>query len=417
VRIAWVSPLPPSPSGVGDYSADLLAEVARLAPTVAFTTDTGWQPGDLPPDVAGRLTIRPHTELEDALAGDPGLVPLYHQANNPWHSFVYDLAIRLPGVLVLHDVVLHHLLLDRSERTRDWPPYQALLTEQYGQEGAAEVYELRRAKAATELEKFVFPLSGPLARRSDLVVVHSGHARSIVRMEAPDAPVRIIPHHAGRPPAAMPLTGAEVRARLGLAPDAVLIGSFGYITFPKQGDVLLEAFSDLVRGGDEAYLVFVGGDQRGGEMLRQARKRGVGDYVRFAGYLPRDEFYSYLNAVDVSVALRYPSAGETSGTLSRALALGTCVAAVRYGSFAEIPSSACLHVPLHGDTAGALASALRRLVSSPGLRQAIGNAAARHAAANLSVEGCARRYVEAARAGLAMRTVRLRGDHRRVSTP
>jgi glycosyltransferase involved in cell wall biosynthesis len=414
VRIAWVSPLPPSPSGVGDYSADLLGEVARLAPTAAFTTDTDWRPAGLAPEVAGRLEIRSHTELEGALAADPELVPVYHQANNPWHTFVYELAIRRPGVLVLHDIVLHHLLLDRSERMKDWPAYQALLTEQYGQDQAAEVYALRRAKAATELEKFVLPLSGPLARRSDLVVVHSRHGRSIVRMEAPDAQVRIIPHHCGRPPAAMPLTGAEVRARLGLPPEAVLIGSFGYITFPKQGEVLLDAFSELVRGGDEAYLVFVGGDQRGGEMLRQARKRGVGDHVRFAGYLPRDEFYAYLGAVDISVALRYPSAGETSGTLSRALALGTCVVAVRYGSFAEIPPSACFHVPLHGDTAGALAAGLRRLVSSPGLRRTIGNAAARHAAANLSVEGRARQYVEVARAGLAMRTLR---DEGRVPTP
>lgn len=414
MRIAWVSPLPPSPSGVGDYSADLLGEVARLAPTTVFTTDPDWRPSDPPPgaDRTGdtgapeRLSIRPHTELEGALAEDPELVPVYHQANNPWHLFVYDLAVRLPGVLVLHDVVLHHLLLDRSERAKDWPPYQALLTEQYGPEQAAEVYELRRAKAATELDKFVFPLSGPLARRSDLVVAHSGHARSIVHMEAPGVPVRIIPHHAGRPPASMPLTGAEVRARLGLPPNAVLIGSFGYITIPKQGDVLLDALAELVRGGDEAYLVFVGGDQRGGEMLRQARKRGVGDHVRFAGYLPREEFYAYLGAVDISVALRYPSAGETSGTLSRALALGTCIVAVRYGSFAEIPASACVHVPLHGDTAGALASALQRLVSSPGLRTAVGNAAARHAAANLSVERCARLYVEAARAGLAMRSER-----------
>jgi glycosyltransferase involved in cell wall biosynthesis len=144
-------------------------------------------------------------------------------------------------------------------------------------------------------------------------------------------------------------------------------------------------------------------------MLRQARKRGVGDHVRFAGYLPRDEFYAYLGAVDISVALRYPSAGETSGTLSRALALGTCIVAVRYGSFAEIPPSACVHVPLHGDTAGALASALRRLVSSRGSRTAIGNAAARHAAANLPVERCARLYVEAAWAGLAMRNLRSKG--------
>ena len=87
---------------------------------------------------------------------------------------------------------------------------------------------------------------------------------------------------------------------------------------------------------------------------------------------------------------------------------------MRYGCFVEIPPSACLHVPLHGDTAGALASALQQLVSSPGLRRTIGNAAARHAAANLSVEGRARQYVEAARTGLAIRTLRYKGC---VSTP
>ncbi|MGH2687702.1 MAG: glycosyltransferase family 4 protein [Actinomycetota bacterium] len=392
-----MSPLPPSPSGVGDYSADLLPEVARLAPTVAFTTDTEWRPAE---PVEG-LDVRPHTELEDALQADPDLVPVYHQANNPWHTFVYDLADRIPGVLVLHDVVLHHLLLDRSERSGDWPPYRALLDEQYG-ELAKEVYDLRRARIATELDKFVFPMSGPIARRNHLVVVHSRHGAGIVGMEAPEVPVRIIPHHAGQPPPAM-LSPAAVRERLGLPPEAVLIGSFGYITYPKQGHVLLEAFADLIQGGDEAYLVFVGGDQRGGEMRREAERHGVAGHVRYAGYLPRDEFYAHLGAVDLSVALRYPSAGETSGTLSRALALGTCIAAVRYGSFAEIPPSACWHVPLHGDTTGALAEGLQRLVRSPGLRRAIGRAAARHAEANLSIAGCARRYVEAARAGLAMR--------------
>jgi glycosyltransferase involved in cell wall biosynthesis len=398
VRIAWVSPLPPSPSGVGDYSADLLPDVAALVPTTVFTADTGWHP---PAPVAG-LDVRPFTDFEAALAEDPDLVPLYHQANNPWHAFVYDLAGRNPGVLVLHDVVLHHLVLDRSERSGDWDPYKAVLDEQYGEEGD-EVFALRRQKVATELEKFLFPLSGPLARRSKLVVVHSRHAAGIVHMEAPGTPLRIIPHHAGRPPEAMPLSPDEVRARLGLPAGALLIGSFGYITFPKQGHVLLEAFAALVKSGNEAYLVFVGGDQRGGEMLRRARDLGVGEHVRFAGYLPRPEFYAYLGAVDISVALRYPSAGETSGTLSRALHLGACIVAVQYGSFAEIPDGACVHVPLHGDTTGALTRALRRLTAHPGLRKAIGKAAARHAAANLTIAGCARRYVEAARAGMAMR--------------
>src|ERR1044071_9767679 len=98
VRIAWVGPLPPSPSGIGDYSADLLPHVAALAPVTAFTTEPGWAP-DRP--VPG-LTVRPWQELPGALAADPELVPVYQQGNNEHHWFVYDLAMEHPGVLVLH---------------------------------------------------------------------------------------------------------------------------------------------------------------------------------------------------------------------------------------------------------------------------------------------------------------------------
>ena len=42
--------------------------------------------------------------------GAGGRLPLYQMGNNRYHEGVLDLAMRLPGVLTLHDVVLHHLL-------------------------------------------------------------------------------------------------------------------------------------------------------------------------------------------------------------------------------------------------------------------------------------------------------------------
>lgn len=393
MRIAWVSPLPPSPSGIGDYSADLLPYVAQLVPTIAFTTEPGWAPDRPVPN----LSVRPHGELRMALRDDPDLVAVYHQGNNEFHWFVHDLAERLPGVLVLHDVVQHHNQLDRAARSGDWGRYRQALIEQYGVE-RRNLVAMRRAGLGGDLEKFLFPLSGPLIRRSLVTVLHSRYALDMARRECPTGVFHVVPHHAGMPPAAVPLTSGQIRARLGISASALLVGSFGYITTPKQGDVLLRAVAELVGDGAEVAVVFVGSDERKGELAERAAQLGIARHIHFSGYVQRPEFYAYLVAVDVVVALRYPSAGETSGTLSRALSLGACMVVGDYANFAELPDEACLHIPVHQDPAPDLAGALHRLIERPSLRRAIGKRAGRYAATELSLPRCARLYVEAAAA-------------------
>jgi len=36
---------------------------------------------------------------------------IYQLGNNPHHAWIYEEAMRTPGVAVLHDVVLHHLIV------------------------------------------------------------------------------------------------------------------------------------------------------------------------------------------------------------------------------------------------------------------------------------------------------------------
>jgi glycosyltransferase involved in cell wall biosynthesis len=395
LRIAWVGPLPPSPSGIGDYSADLLPHIAALVPVVAFTSEPGWAPDRHVPG----LTVRPWQELPDALAEDPELVAVWQQGNNEFHWFVHDLAMRHPGVLVLHDVVQHHGVLDRAGRSGDWRPLREALVEQYGPD-RRDLAALRRAGIGGDLEKFLFPLSGPLIRRSLVTVVHSRYARDMARRECPTGVFHIVPHHSGVPPASLPLTPAEVRTRLGVGPSTLLVGSFGYITVPKQGDVLLRGMAELLADGADAAVVFVGSDERRGELMDRAEDLGIGGRVRFAGYLDRPEFYAYLAAADVVVSLRYPSAGETSGTLSRALSLGKCLIVGDYANFAELPDEACIHIPVYQnpghDPASELARALHRLIDRPSQRRLIGEGARRLAEGELSLPRCARLYVEAA---------------------
>ncbi len=93
--------MPPSKSGIADYSEALAAEMAKRACLSVF-------------DTAGTAF--------DPSAHD---VALYHIGNNPWHGFAYETALRHPGVVVMHEANLHHLIADLTIRRGDWDAYLA----------------------------------------------------------------------------------------------------------------------------------------------------------------------------------------------------------------------------------------------------------------------------------------------------
>ncbi|HZT44810.1 MAG TPA: hypothetical protein VFA24_01415, partial [Gaiellaceae bacterium] len=78
MRVAYYSPLPPSRSGIADYSALLLPELAkRLDVAVARP---------------GRFRRTPKAD-----------VALYHVGNDPAeHGWIVDALQKRPGVVVLH---------------------------------------------------------------------------------------------------------------------------------------------------------------------------------------------------------------------------------------------------------------------------------------------------------------------------
>ena len=53
-----------------------------------------------------------------------------------------------------------------------------------------------------------------------------------------------------------------------------------------------------------------------------------------------------MAACDIVLNLRYPTVGESSGSLLRALGLGKAVLVSEVGSFAEFSGDVCLKVPV-----------------------------------------------------------------------
>ncbi len=128
------------------------------------------------------------------------------------------------------------------------------------------------------------------------------------------------------------------------------------------------------------------------------RTLGLQEQVRVLGFAPIGKFVDYIGACDIVLNLRYPTVGETSGSLQRALGLGKAVIVSDVGSFSELPDDICLKVPAGPDIVtleeDTIFEYLNVLVSRPDLARAMGNRAKAWVESECNWGVVADRYVE-----------------------
>src|SRR5207248_3910141 len=165
-----------------------------------------------------------------------------------------------------------------------------------------------------------------------------------------------IPHPAWPAP-------AEI-ASVELPEGRTIIGCYGHLNPAKRLPQLLEAFAHLRRRVPEALLLLVGSLSPGLELDPVYGRLGLreGEDVIRVHYVDEAQLWSYLSACEVCVNLRYPTMGETSGIVVRALSLGRALVVSDVGWFAELPDEAVVKVPVGEDEVGAVATALELLV-------------------------------------------------------
>lgn len=382
MRLAYISPLPPTRSGIADYSADLAPELLRQASVTFFTaqpeaTTMAWQQ---PAEVAA-LNDYPRRRWEFDLT-------LYQVGNSRYHAAMYPLWRRYPGVAVLHDYVLHHLM--------------AMLS--YGRElgyelGAAGAWGVRFGRMPP-LE--TLPLNRRLLNTSLGVIVHSRYVADLIRASHPQLPTTVIPMPI--PSTTPPTDTAAVRAALGLPPEALVLGSFGQITPNRQPELGLRAFVRLQRRYPHLYYL-IAGEAVGVDLsaLLQTLPAAAQAQVLTRDYVTdRAQFDAYLAATDVVLNLRHPTMGETSGVALRALALGRPLVVFDVGWYHELPADVALRCPVLDEEA--LLTTLTRVLDSAATRVALSQAAGRYIADQHAPSAVAGRYITFLHALLAQRT-------------
>ncbi len=338
-RIAYCSPINPVHSGISDYSEELLPYLGQYV-DITLYIDDGVVPAN--PLLGQHLTIRSLSALAQDHAQHPYDAVLYHMGNSPAHFHIYDAAQRTPGVVVLHDLVLHHFMLQyHAVHRHDIVGYRALATQYYGAAGT-HIAD-RMLQGIFDDAVFDMPLCQPVLHNAQLLISHSQYVVDHSARIASATPAAVVPM--GVPVLAQP-DAAPFRAQFDFGQNPFVIASFGHVNPYKRVEQVLRMLRNLRRAGINAHYIIVGSVSPNFALAALVRRTGTADCVHVTGYVSAPDFNAYVAAADVCINLRHPTAGETSASLLRLLAAGKPTAISASGSFLEIPADCAMHIPL-----------------------------------------------------------------------
>ena len=414
MRLAFLGPLPPAPTGIADYDADVLRLLAGRHEIDVFHDQDSVERARLP--AACRLS-RADTFLVRQRE-HPYDLALYQMGNGPAHAVLYPLLARVPGLLVLHDLVLHHsrarMFLDTPEarayaadpssverRAAALAPLGAYRAEAaYSYPGAASRLVETQLATVGDLLPYAYPLFRLPVEASRLTAVHNTFMAEAITAEVEGARVLRIPMAVER----VPVPAADVaalRARYGIEAGAFVVGCFGLLTREKRIETVARAVARAAAALPALRLLLAGPVPDRAALDRLLDRLGVRTRSVVTGRVPFAELPAHMEAADLAVHLRYPTARETSAALLRLLAHGRPTVISDLEHLADIPENAVVRADVT-DEEGCVLRAILRLAAEPARRERLSVAAREFTAREHSPGSCLEAY-EAAIAEAARR--------------
>ena len=318
LRLAFFSPLSPLTTGVAAYSEALLPALAAQADVDVYVGD--FTPTD--PAVT-RLPVLAYRDYPARRRRYDATI--YQMGNNPAHAFIYDTLREYPGVVVVHDLFIHHFLgemtMGRGQPDRYvWEMGYALGPE--GMRLARDVIRGVRPAPAYDM-----PLIEGVLDHSLGAVCHSQYVRGKLAALRPALPVAAVSHP------------TQVYARRDPAPGQPLTVITAAFLTPEKGLLAaLEGFARFRQTHPSARYVLLGARADWFDLPALITRLNLQDAVEVRGYAPTlQDFDTTLAEADIALSLRYPSGGETSGSLLRALGVGLPAVITDIGWFSEVP--------------------------------------------------------------------------------
>ena len=377
-RIAWLSPMPPASTGIATYSRSVLDGLDRIGFAKRHEIETIWP--------AAR-------RYEGALPWYALCV--YHLGNNvEFHRDIYRDAIRVPGLVVIHDLALDDFVKGMVARG-----------DPVGRRSAREAIRNRdrvRSEDVVRSEPLRVPWAAHVARRARGIVVHSEFGRRYLGEMGSKTPVFVVPHPVVESEGDVRRASARrtsLRQPLEARGMSTLVGVFGDLNQAKLIDVVCQAIGKLP---EPVHLVLVGRRIDGYDVDAVVRGSGLGGRLTLLPDVSDPDFLAWMCAADVAVDLRDPHRGEVSGSLARAMQCGIPAIVSGTGTYLDLPDDLVVRVSPGRPDPGELATAIERLAGDPALAAGIAARARRHMELQARDDSTARGYADAIERTLAL---------------
>ena len=317
MKIAWFSPLPPAHTDIANYTQRLSRELQTRFDTRFFKE----QPEGFSEPTTGNsyptdFGVTPHALVPELNQVD---LPIYHLGNNPvFFSHTWFLSQRKPGIVVLHDLKLHHFFEGiYRERLGDQAAYLKIMRRYYGNLGYEAGLAYWRQEISIDFMAEHFPMTRWAVNGALALVVHTEHALAVVRSLS-DAPVIFapLPYEPQASKSQTTQTISENRSATFSPSHRAQLIIFGYLNVNRRVVQFLAALAEM---SERSYfdVQIYGTVFHRAEVEAAIAALGLGDRVTLHGYVSEQALEAGLRQAHLAVNLRYPSMGEASGTQLR----------------------------------------------------------------------------------------------------
>lgn len=324
LRVNWFSPLRPANTEVAHYALRTIAALASHVEVAVWAEHAYW-----PPEL--NSCARPRRWDGESWAQlNTADATIFHLGNNAlFHGWIWDVARRHPGIVVLHDTRLHEffapMLLEGPGGER---AYLAEVRRLHGETAVREAERMLRGDTEVHSLAESVPFTALAVERARGVIVHTSDGFGQVAALGLCPVLQLdLPYDAGPPP--------PVRTWDGILRMVV----FGYLGPNRRLDALLDAIAAFP-DRDRIRLEILGQHRDPAALTGHIDARQLGDHVRFRGFVPEAELNETLDGSHLAVNLRYPTMGEASASQLRVWSRGLASVVTRTGWYAELPPEA-----------------------------------------------------------------------------
>jgi glycosyltransferase involved in cell wall biosynthesis len=346
IKIAWITPSTEKTS-ITEFSTSVLKKLLNYFDIDVYSFDGSWKKEFDSIDTR-KITL---TKIEDFDAKNY-LHVIYNLGNN-WenHGNIIELASENPGIVILHDASMHHVIAYyTNEILRDRGAYANLMVAAYNTKAKDEILK-SDIQAETPIYAPWDSNVGPDFGFLDFFT--SNHYGLITHSKYTSSKLLNIEEyqnvHLTRLPGDEKGSWNENeistwRAKFKVKKEIVFC-IMGYLNLAKNIEIAIETIALLNKDNFPCRLLILGADKNkyNEDLFKLAKSFSIEKNVEFQLNLDREEFNIQKSRVDLHLSIRYPNYEGCSAAAYEAMLTGRPLVSYTAGAYAEIPNDSVIY--------------------------------------------------------------------------